>query len=267
MLGLLLFLFGHSCFGNIDDTRILTSLIDSIHDGLPDDWSLTKLSIYCHWTGVTCQSYQDEYFLSAINLTDYKLFGQLPLSGWKKATHLMTLVFSYNNLYGNIPYELFDIFRGKIFLDHNDFTGNLPDIPPSGTSITFFHVQSNKLTGCIPQSYKQVTTFSKGLHQGLRLENNYFNCTDTSCMNNLPDFVQSACPPICEDGKYCWNIPPTIVLMITLMGGGFVFGSLAMFFASKFLYHDGFHEGPLAPKRRKYQDLDQTLINTNTQTL
>jgi len=256
-----------SCKSDDSDLKLLEAIIKAIPD-VPQDWTGND---YCHdWTGITCVIDQNkEQRLQKINLTHRGLFGTLPATGWKKASRLTTVKLSHNNLFGSVPEELLGIFQGNIFLDNNLFTGNLPGAP-ARCSLQFLHLQANKLTGCVPVSYRTITTFCKGPCQGLNLANNYFNCSNPSCMANLPTSIESFCPYCpptfqCEEGKYCWNIPPTIVLMITLMCGGFVFGSLAMFFANKYLYKDGFHDSkPKRAKSTKHQhDVDQSLINSH----
>jgi len=227
------------CYASNQDNALLNSLILSI-SGLPTDW-IPNSQTYCQtYTGVGCVNIQQEYHLQSINLTNYNLTGKLPQKGWKNASKFSILILSNNHLQGSLPAELLELRSGEIYLDHNNFNGILPEASaPSIVSLKALRLQSNKFSGCIPQSWKQISSLcgTDPRCPGINLTENYFNCSQYGCMDNLPLGAPSICPQsfLCEPGKYCWNIPSTIVLIITLSCGGFIVGNLAMFFAAKYI--------------------------------
>jgi len=224
--------------GSNADTALLKSMINSM-TGLPSNWnnSLT----YCQtYTGVGCVVVDDEYYLHSINLTNFSLGGRLPQRGWKNASKFSILILSNNHLEGPFPAELLRLKNGEIYLDNNNFIGTLPEVLTfTDVTLKALHLQSNKFSGCIPQTWNQINSLCGNPEcPGINLADNYFNCSQLNCMQYLPTGAPSFCPKQvfkCEPGKYCWNIPSTVVLIITLSCGGFVVGNLAMFFAAKYV--------------------------------
>lgn len=224
------------------ELTFLKELMQSLK-GLPKDWTDNVTgSDYCKFTGVVCKNESNVLYLKELQLNNVGLFGTLPSQGWADAPRLTVLNMSNNHISGPLPAELFGLTNGQIFLGDNNLNSTLPDILPQfgGTSLRKLHLQGNRFTGCIPKSWTRVNSicvFGEDC-KGLNMSDNYFNCTIYECMQYLPKGSRTFCPSptyVCELGKFCWNIPPTIVLMITLMCGGFMVGNLAMFFATKYV--------------------------------
>jgi len=258
VLGTLIFIFGMfslSCANSPDpnDLALLKSLMQSII-GFPSDWdtnittnTTTNITNICSWSGITCivtnNSTNPIHRLSGISLPNSKLTGKLPQSGWIASKYLTIVKFSSNFLSGLMPPELLSISKGEIYLDNNDFEGTLPNIITKYGSSSLFklHIHNNKFQGCVPSSWATMNSLcnSKPLDcPRLNLEKNYLNCSDADCMKYLPKNSKSFCPLpflICQEGHYCWNIPPTILFMVGLMCGGFLIGTLAMFVAAKYV--------------------------------
>jgi len=245
---LLFGIYSYTCASSSDptDVALLGSIMKSVK-GLPNDWNsnfivnTTTNITYCSWTGITCVLINNEtHRLSSISLQNYNLTGTLPQYGWIAPKFLKIIIFSNNFLSGNMPAELLSINRGEIYLDYNDFSGPLPSVN-GGTFLMKLQLQGNKFSGCIPSTWSTMNSLctSKPVAcHGLNLENNYLNCSNVHCTQWLPRGSKNFCPLpfyLCQEGQYCWHIPPTILLMITLMCGGFVVGTLAMFFAAKFI--------------------------------
>lgn len=211
--------------------------------GLPKDWTDNVTgSEYCKFTGVVCKNESNNLFIKELQLNNAGLFGHLPAQGWAEAPRLSVLNMSNNHISGPLPPQIFGLTNGQIFLNGNNLDSTLPEILPQfgGTSLRLLHLQGNRFTGCIPKSWTRVNSICVFGDEcrGLNMSDNYFNCTIYECMQYLPKGSRSFCPSptyVCELGKFCWNIPPTIVLMITLMCGGFMVGNLAMFFATKYV--------------------------------
>jgi len=229
------------------DELLLSSLIKSIK-GLPDDWMANfsnPNNTYCSWKGIKCfKDKENQTHLRLISLPNSNLTGKLPLKGWVQLRQYLSIVrFSNNFLNGPLPAELLSLKNAQIYLDNNNFGGFLPNILTNfGCTLTQLQLQSNRFTGCIPTLWGSMSSLcitDPPSCPGLNLQDNYFNCSDLDCMMNLPNLnSQSYCPVpffICQEGQYCWHIPQTIVLMITLMCSGFIVGTLAMFFAAKYI--------------------------------
>lgn len=248
-ISLLLFLvslLSNFCYADIPDETLLKFFIQSIPQGLPKDWTISNISTYCFWEGIKCGiDKNNNTKLQIISLPNSNLTGTLPNKGWRDASFLTTVELSNNFIYGSLPSELLLLPRGQLYLENNDLTGNLPSAP--GSSLVVLRLQFNRFTGCIPSDWSSIKSLcTNPLCSGLNLTGNYFNCSDPFCMANLPlppsvgenQTILSFCPApfyICPDGQFCWNIPPTIVLYITLASSGFIVGILAMFLAAKYI--------------------------------
>lgn len=94
-------------------------------------------------------------YLSYLDVSNNKLSGPFPpaISG---AKFLKFLDLRFNNFYGAIPQELFDLGLEIILLNNNNFGQQLPSNIGS-TSASTFSVANNKITGPIPQSIGQAT--------------------------------------------------------------------------------------------------------------
>lgn len=241
---LLLLGFLHYSYATIADTELLTTLMQTITYGLPDDWVYdANSSQYCNFTGIECITDKEHNLqhIYKINLGNLNLRGQLPLKGWSGARFISYLNLSNNHLDGPFPAELLGLFSGSIYLNNNHFNGTLPDILSNQTdfNLRILNLSSNRLTGCVPSTWKRMISLCPAENcTNMNLDNNYFNCSDYNCMQNLPTGINSFCPThsyLCEPGKYCWHVPQTIVSIVTCLGGGFVVGNLAMFFATKYI--------------------------------
>lgn len=244
-------LFAHLlCASNIhpDDQTLLFNLMDNVQ-GFPIDWVKDSIESFCSWKGIHCTTdkARNQSRLQSLSLPESNLVGSLPPSGWLGAKFLNAVNFSTNYLYGPLPNELLSINGGHVELDNNELSGRLPDLLPNiGSNLFALDLRSNRFQGCIPNSWQSLQSLCTAVppHCRLDLSNNYFNCNTTNCMQFLPirvieaDSNQTFCPlpfSICQSGQFCWNIPPTIVLLITLMCGGFIVGILSMFVAAKLL--------------------------------
>lgn len=239
---LLLGFLDHS-FATIADTELLTKLMLTIPFGLPNDWvESANSSLYCNFTGIECITDKEHNLqhIYKINLGNLNLRGRLPSKGWAAAQFISYLNFSGNHLEGPFPAELLGLFEGRIYLNNNHFDGNLPEVSQADITLKLLNLSSNRFIGCVPSSWKRMISLCpSGINcTNMDLHNNYFNCSNFNCMQNLPPGVVSFCPTpsfLCAPGKFCWHIPQTIVSIVTSIGGGFVVGILAMFFATKYI--------------------------------
>jgi len=224
---------------------------------------------YCNFTGIICKNFSNSSLIETINLGYTGLVGQLPSEGWTEAVRLSIFNLSFNYLSGPLPSQILGLRNGMVILNNNNLNGALPPILPQffDTSLRMLFLQVNKFTGCIPWNWNRMMTIclSGKNCPGLNVSDNYFNCSDLSCMSTLPQNAPSVCPNpfyVCDPGKFCWNVPPTIVLMITFMCGGFMVGNLAMFFATKVI-DMGIHEDRKKKEPVKSQLLANRKVDTN----
>ncbi|KAL2349566.1 hypothetical protein Fmac_003566 [Flemingia macrophylla] len=116
------------------------------------------------------------------DISKYKYFFELDLSNNQvegefpkevlESTQLVFLDLRYNRLSGPIPAQLFQLNLDVIFINNNEFSGNLPDNFGS-TPARFLTFANNQLTGPIPSSIGQA---SKTLTEVLFLGNRFEGC-------------------------------------------------------------------------------------------
>ncbi|KAK7405809.1 hypothetical protein VNO78_07419 [Psophocarpus tetragonolobus] len=111
-----------------------------------------------------------KYFFE-LDLSNNQLEGQFPQQVLE-SKQLVFLDLRFNRLCGQIPAQLFQLDLDVIFINNNQFTGNLPDNFGS-TPARYLTFANNKLTGPIPSSIGQA---SKTLTEVLFLGNNFEGC-------------------------------------------------------------------------------------------
>ncbi|XVF48539.1 hypothetical protein PTKIN_Ptkin03bG0198900 [Pterospermum kingtungense] len=146
MFMFLFFSFG-LCADHGKELELLLSFKSSIHDpsAFLSNWGSS--ATFCQWHGITCNnlSHVDTLDLSAKNLS-----GKLVSSSIFQFPFLQSLNLSTNQLYGDIPPDIFSSSSLR-FLDlcNNNFTGQIPS--GSISRLEVLDLSNNMLSGEIPQ--------------------------------------------------------------------------------------------------------------------
>ncbi|CAN0863420.1 Receptor-like protein EIX2 [Linum grandiflorum] len=107
--------------------------------------------------------------LSALDLSNNFLSGNLVKSYSTILNYVRSLDLSWNNFSGEIPKQITSLAAlNYLNLSHNSLSGEIPECWRSWTSLTVVRLGSNKLRGNIPKS---IGTLSSLL--SLRIQNNY----------------------------------------------------------------------------------------------
>ncbi|KAK8980226.1 hypothetical protein V6N11_061440 [Hibiscus sabdariffa] len=132
---------------NAEELELL-SFKSSIQDpsGFLSNWDSS--ASYCQWHGVTCNnlSHVDKLDLSAKNLS-----GKLVSSSILHLPFIQTLNLSNNQLYGEIPKDIFSSSSSSLRflnLSNNNFTGQIPKGSIPGLEV--LDLSNNMLSGKIP---------------------------------------------------------------------------------------------------------------------
>ncbi|XVF89159.1 hypothetical protein PTKIN_Ptkin19aG0107900 [Pterospermum kingtungense] len=129
---------------------LLLSFKSSIHvdpSGFMSNWGSS--ATFCQWHGITCNNFShvDTLDLSARNLS-----GKLVSSSIFHLPFLETLNLSSNQLYGEIPHDIFSSSSSSLRflnLSNNNFTGPIPSASISRLEV--LDLSNNMFSGKIPQ--------------------------------------------------------------------------------------------------------------------
>ncbi|WOK95884.1 hypothetical protein Cni_G04591 [Canna indica] len=145
------------------DKQVLIAFANSIHHGKKLDWN-SNVSVCSTWVGVTCTP--DQAHVLAIRLPGIGLVGSVPANTLGKLDHLRILSLRSNYLSGSLPSDIFSLPSLKfLYLQHNNFSGEIPDSIPSG--LNALDLSYNSLTGKIPSRFQNLSQLSV-----LNLQNN-----------------------------------------------------------------------------------------------
>ncbi|KAG9391003.1 Cyst wall protein, type 4 [Carpediemonas membranifera] len=133
------------------------------------------------WYGITCENNQ----VTSVDLRNNGLFGILPADGSIAClSFLKSLLLTGNEIFGDIPVEIFDMSLQHLLLDDNYLTGILPDV--SGLrNIKSIVLGNNKLTGNLTESVCAAANL-----RWLNLAGNMFGGDLPECVNELPELQQ-----------------------------------------------------------------------------
>ncbi|KAL4336071.1 hypothetical protein GQ457_07G044800 [Hibiscus cannabinus] len=134
---------------NGEELEILLSFKSSIHDpsGFLSNWDSS--ASFCQWQGVTCNNLSDHVY--KIDLSAKNLSGKLVSSSIFRLPFVQTLNLSDNQLYGEIPKDVFLSSSSSLRflnLSNNNFTGQIPRGSISGLEV--LDLSNNMLSGKIP---------------------------------------------------------------------------------------------------------------------
>nr|CAB3464679.1 unnamed protein product [Digitaria exilis] len=177
-----------------DEAALLLRIKTAWGDPAPlASWSTSTTAAHCNWTYVACDTAGKVTSLSIANVT---LGGVVPdaLGGLVALTELVLhntsvgggfpaflynctgvtrVDLSHNYLAGELPADI-DRLGGNsltyLALDHNNFTGAIPDAVTKLKNLTYLALNENQLTGTIPSGIGELI----GL-ETLKLENNPFD--------------------------------------------------------------------------------------------
>ncbi|XP_042035969.1 leucine-rich repeat receptor protein kinase EMS1-like isoform X2 [Salvia splendens] len=98
--------------------------------------------------------------IKTLELYGNQLQGPIPPNIWK-CTHLEILALSYNNLSGNIPFEIGNMSTlRELYLGWNDFQGGIPAEIGKLTRLEVLNIANASLTGNIPTSIFNISTLT-----------------------------------------------------------------------------------------------------------
>nr|KYP73004.1 putative inactive receptor kinase At5g58300 family [Cajanus cajan] len=172
---LLLLVFPRTKADLHSEKQALLDFAAAVHHGPKVNWN-SSTSICTSWAGVTCN--HDGSHVLSVRLPGVGLRGSLPPNTLGKLNGLVSLSLRSNSLRGNLPTDLLSLPSLRfIYLQHNNFSGDIPDyLPPR---LIFLDLSYNSFTGKIPASIQNLTHLI-----GLNLQNN--SLTGTIPDVNLP---------------------------------------------------------------------------------
>ncbi|KAJ1407173.1 Protein kinase domain [Sesbania bispinosa] len=160
---LLLVVFHKTIADLHSEKQALLDFAAAVHHGNKVNWN-SSTSICTSWVGVTCSS--DGSHVVSVRLPGVGLRGSLPEKTIGKLNGLISLSLRSNSLNGNLPPDIFSLPSLRfIYLQHNNFSGDIPDfLPPQ---LIFLDLSYNSFTGQIPGLIQNLTYLI-----GLNLQNN-----------------------------------------------------------------------------------------------
>lgn len=176
------------CFSSIPELFYLNLGDNNFSGTIPETWSIIRsigqLYLYGNqltgnlpdWMGNWTQLYE-------VALNNNQFSGTVP-TNWSNLSNLWKINLGSNQLEGNLPEFTADSsqtsYLSSIYLDHNNFSG---EIPPGWASYYYLHylnVSNNEISGIIPSELCSLDTLNY-----LNLSFNYFDvqsCPTIQCM-------------------------------------------------------------------------------------
>ncbi|KVH94139.1 Leucine-rich repeat-containing protein [Cynara cardunculus var. scolymus] len=212
-----------ACADLDSDRQALLSFAADVPHGPRLDWS-NATDICTSWVGITCNS--DATRVLTVRLPASGLNGPIPPNTLGELDALRVLSLRSNRLYGNLPSDLLSLpSLRSLFLQHNNFTSNIPAFFPRRlhildlsfnsftgnipatiqylTSLTGFYLQNNSISGPIPN-----VTFSKLKH--INMSYNNLNGSIPSSFKTFPYSSFTGNPFLCGPPlKSCPLHPPS----------------------------------------------------------
>lgn len=151
-------------FGDLNsDKQALLAFASAVPHGRKLNWN-SSASICTTWVGITCT--QDGKHVLALRLPGVGLVGSIPANTLGKLDALRVLSLRSNALNGSIPSDIASLLSlHNLFLQHNNFSGNIPTLFPPQLNI--LDLSFNSLTGNIPLAIQNWTGLT-----GLSIQNN-----------------------------------------------------------------------------------------------
>jgi Leucine-rich repeat (LRR) protein len=155
-------------YGTETDIYCLRRVKDSLEDPygyLNSSWDFSNNTegFICKFTGIECW-HPDENRVLNIRLSDMGLKGQFP-RGLENCSSLTGLDLSNNKLFGNIPQDISTILKFVTTLDlsSNNFSGQIPVSLSNCSYLNVLKLDHNRLSGQIPAELGllgRIKTFS-----------------------------------------------------------------------------------------------------------
>ncbi|XP_024979096.1 probable inactive receptor kinase At5g58300 [Cynara cardunculus var. scolymus] len=160
---LILFLLPLACADLDSDRQALLAFAAEVPHGPKLDWNNATF-ICTSWRGITCSS--DGTHVLIVRLPAVGLTGPIPSNTLGELDALRVLSLRLNRLNGTLPSDLLSLpSLRSLFLQHNNFTGNIPAFFPRRLHI--LDLSFNSFTGNIPATIQYLTRLT-----GLYLQNN-----------------------------------------------------------------------------------------------
>ncbi|KAF3457541.1 hypothetical protein FNV43_RR02199 [Rhamnella rubrinervis] len=166
ILILILILFPFPSAATTSEAEALLKWKNSLHNptthSLLSSWNLvpsynstspstnSSHSSCCQWIGIVCNEFGS---VTEINLTSSNLKGTLQYFNFSFFPNLLSFNLSINSLYGSIPSQISNLSRvTHLDLGWNQLSGNIPFEIGMLVSLQVFSVHNNNLSGAIPVS-------------------------------------------------------------------------------------------------------------------
>ena len=144
---------------DIDCLKGIKAALEDPYGYLKTSWNFNNNTevFICKFTGIDCWN-PDENKVINIRLSNMGLKGQFP-SAVKNCTTLIGLDLSNNKLFGNIPQNISNLVRfvSSLDLSSNNFSGQIPVDLSNCSYLNVLKLDHNKLTGQIPAELSLIS--------------------------------------------------------------------------------------------------------------
>ena len=144
---------------DIDCLKGIKAELEDPYGYLNTSWNFNNNTegFICKFTGIECW-HPDENKVINIRLSNMGLKGQFP-SAVKNCTTLIGLDLSNNKLFGNIPQNISNLVRfvSSLDLSSNNFSGQIPVDLSNCSYLNVLKLDHNKLTGQIPAELSLIS--------------------------------------------------------------------------------------------------------------
>ncbi|KAF8115215.1 hypothetical protein N665_0029s0058 [Sinapis alba] len=153
------------------DEQALLSFAASVPHPPKLNWN-KNLSLCSSWIGITCDVSNLTSRVVAVRLPGVGLYGSIPPATLGRLNALKVLSLRSNSLFGSLPSDILSLPSLQyLYLQHNNFSGELTDVLPSiSTQLLVLDLSYNSFSGNIPPGLRNLSQITV-----LYLQNNSFD--------------------------------------------------------------------------------------------
>ncbi|XP_056846938.1 probable leucine-rich repeat receptor-like protein kinase At5g05160 isoform X2 [Raphanus sativus] len=153
------------------DEQALLNFAASVPHPPKLNWN-KNLSLCSSWIGITCDDHNLTRRVVAVRLPGIGLYGSIPPATLGKLNALKVLSLRSNSLFGSLPSDILSLPSLQyLYLQHNNFSGELTDSSPSiSTQLLVLDLSYNSFSGNIPSGLRNLSQITV-----LYLQNNSFD--------------------------------------------------------------------------------------------